>query len=229
MFKKKNLKITTIVPVYNNQKTIKRIIRVLLNCKFIDQLIAVNDGSQDKSLKILKSFKNKKFKLLNLAVNHGKGSAIEKALDLAKNQVLMIVDADLSRLKKKHITDLKNAFFTSQADLVIAARRYKFDSFLRKSLFDMLSGERIFFKKNIIPFRYLLKKVNLGFEQVINYAHRGKKIKKIFNHGTGHIMKFNRYRGRDMYKIPIVYIKEGWDVIKTGFIIKKEILFKNES
>ena len=47
--------ISVIIPVYNNQKTIKKVIDILLTCNFFEKIIAVDDASQDSSLKILKS------------------------------------------------------------------------------------------------------------------------------------------------------------------------------
>lgn len=227
MSKDKKAKISVIVPVFNNQTTIRRVISVLLSCSFINQVIAVDDGSSDSSLKILKSFKDKKLQVFPLPFNHGKGAAIEKALDLVKNPVIMIVDADLSKLRKKHIINLRRSFIDSNADMVIAARKGK----INFNPIDYLSGERIFFKKNIEPVRFLLKKVNNGFEQVVNFAHRKKKIKLIYSYDIGHILKLQRYKGRESYKIPITYLKEGWDISKTVLLLRayslKKLFFHN--
>lgn len=215
MSKDKKAKISVIVPVFNNQTTIRRVISVLLSCSFINQVIAIDDGSSDSSLKILKSLKDKKLQVLSLSFNHGKGAAIEKALDLVKNPVIMIVDADLSRLRKKHIINLRKSFIDSNADMVIAARKGK----INFDPIDYLSGERIFFKKNIEPVRFLLKKVNNGFEQVVNFAHRKKKIKLIYSYDIGHILKLQRYKGKEIYKAPLDYCQEGWDLCKTFLLI----------
>ena len=216
MIKSRNLKISTIVPVYNNQSTIKRVTQVLLNCHFLEKIVIIDDHSQDLSLKILKRFSHKKLQLISLPFNHGKGAAIEKTLDSIKSQAVMIVDADLSKLKKEHLVNLKNSFIKSSADMVIAARKGKFQF----KPIDYLSGERIFFKKNIQSVRPLFKKVNNGFEQIVNFAHRNKKVKLIYSHNIGHILKLNRYKNKEIYKIPLSYAKEGWDLLKTAFLIK---------
>ncbi|MFC1711377.1 glycosyltransferase family 2 protein [Patescibacteria group bacterium] len=217
----KNLKISAIVPVYNNEKTVSRVLAVLLRSKYIDQVIAVNDGSRDYSLSKLKSLKNKKLKLLNLLKNHGKGAAIEKAISLVKNPVIIIVDADLYKLKRSHINSLVMSFYKSQADMVIAARREDggFQS-IKFNPIDALSGERIFYKKNIEPVRHLLKKVNNGFEQVVNFAHKDKKVKMVYSQDIGHVLRLKRYKGKDVYKIPVSYAKEGWDLCKTALLIQ---------
>lgn len=218
MIKSRNLKISAVVPVYNNQATVKKVVQVLLNCHFLEKVVVIDDYSQDLSLKILKSFNHKKLQLIPLPFNHGKGAAIEKALDSIKNQIVMIVDADLSKLRKKHLINLKNSFIDSNADMVIAARKGK----LQFKPIDCLSRERIFFKKNIQSVRPLLKKVNNGFEQVVNFAHKNKKIKSIYSYNIGHILKLSRYKNKEIYKIPLNYAQEGWDLLKTTLLIKSQ-------
>lgn len=143
MSKPKNLKISALVPVYNNQTTVRRVINVLLSCNFLEKVVAVDDYSQDLSLEILKNLGHKKLQLLSLPFNHGKGAAIEKAFNSIKTPVIMIVDADLDKLRKEHLINLKDGFINSDVDMLIAARKGK----LSFKPIDYLSGERIFFQK----------------------------------------------------------------------------------
>jgi len=46
--------ISAIVPVYNEDKTVAKVVETLLNNPLINEVICVNDGSTDKSLTILK-------------------------------------------------------------------------------------------------------------------------------------------------------------------------------
>ena len=128
----------------------------------------------------------------------------------------MIVDADLNKLRREHLINLKNSFIDSNADMVVAARKGR----LQFKPIDYLSGERIFFKKNIQSARPLLRKVNNGFEQVVNFAHKNKRVRLIYSYNIGHILKLSRYKNKEMYKIPLNYIREGWDLIKTALLIK---------
>jgi polyisoprenyl-phosphate glycosyltransferase len=221
---KKDLKITVLVPVYNNEKTIRHVLEILLSCRFLSKVIAVNDGSLDSSLQILnqlkKEYKHNRFEILELKKNHGKGAALERGFGLVKTPLIMIIDADLASLTKKHVFALYQAFLKSDAQMVIAARRYNFDSKLRHKLVDHLSGERIFYKKNIESVREFLKTRNQGFEQAVNFAHRNKKVKMIYAENTGHIMKFRRYSRHKVYKIPWAYISEGCECVKTYFLLK---------
>jgi len=87
-----------LIPVYNEEKTIIEVL-VKLNkvCKSINNksIIVVDDGSTDKTHKLLE--KNKKLydKLVTSAVNKGKGSAIILGLNEVSSGYILIQDADL--------------------------------------------------------------------------------------------------------------------------------------
>lgn len=89
------MKISIIIPVYNEEKTVKEIIdKVMMAMKAYDhEVIAVNDGSSDRSLQILNSLKN--VKVLTNAQNRGKGYSIRKALKFASGDIIILQDADL--------------------------------------------------------------------------------------------------------------------------------------
>lgn len=89
------MRISIIIPVYNEEKTVNEIIdKVMMAMKAYDhEIIAVNDGSSDKSFQILNSLKN--VKVLKNAQNRGKGYSIRKALNFATGDIIVIQDADL--------------------------------------------------------------------------------------------------------------------------------------
>ena len=60
-------KVSVIIPVYNSEKYIKSCLNSVLEQSFKDyEIIAINDGSTDNTLKILKNYslKHNNFKLL---------------------------------------------------------------------------------------------------------------------------------------------------------------------
>ena len=60
MCQKNKIKISVIVPVFNAQNTISKCLDSLINQSLSDiEIICVNDGSSDNSLKILQEYKNK--------------------------------------------------------------------------------------------------------------------------------------------------------------------------
>ena len=91
------MKVSIIVPCFNEEKTIEKIIEKILNLKDINlEIIVIDDGSSDLSKDILeKKLKNKIDILILNEKNYGKGYSIRKGIKVATGDVLIIQDADL--------------------------------------------------------------------------------------------------------------------------------------
>ena len=85
---KKNISMSAIVPVYDEEKTVARVIGALLANNKFDEVICVNDGSTDRTLEILKSFGNKII-LIDLKKNRGKGFALVSGIKKAKGEIVV--------------------------------------------------------------------------------------------------------------------------------------------
>ena len=91
-----NKKLTIIIPVYNEKKTIKKILNKIHKLKNLKkEIIVVNDASTDGTKEVLQ--KNKIFftHLVNHKKNQGKGAAIQTAQKLVKGEIVIIQDGDL--------------------------------------------------------------------------------------------------------------------------------------
>lgn len=93
------MKLSVIIPVYNEEKTVLTILEKLAKVKAVKEIIAVDDGSSDKTLQILNKFSSKRIKGKRLEVVHkkngGKGSAIRLGLTKVTGDYVLIQDADL--------------------------------------------------------------------------------------------------------------------------------------
>ena len=94
----KEIKISIIVPVFNEEKTLNTILEKInqqniSGIKF--EIIVVNDGSTDDSLKILKNNSNLYQKLINLEKNMGKGGAVREGLLASSGDYILFQDADM--------------------------------------------------------------------------------------------------------------------------------------
>jgi glycosyltransferase involved in cell wall biosynthesis len=90
------MKLSVIVPVYNEMRTIEEILRRVKMVDIAKEVIIVDDGSTDGTRDYLRSLESEEdFKVLYQAKNMGKGAAIRKAISHVSGDIVIIQDADL--------------------------------------------------------------------------------------------------------------------------------------
>ena len=90
-------KLSVVIPCFNEEKTVGLVLERLLQIQFPGwevEIIVVNDGSSDGTATVLAEF-SAHVKVLNLAKNSGKGSAVKAGIDAATGDYAIIQDADL--------------------------------------------------------------------------------------------------------------------------------------
>ena len=98
------IELTIIIPVYNEIKTIEKLIKKILKIDIKKQIIIIDDGSSDGTELVLAKYKKKIDKLIIHKKNLGKGAAIQSGQRYVRGKYVGIQDADLeydpSDLKK---------------------------------------------------------------------------------------------------------------------------------
>lgn len=94
------MKLSILIPAYNEQNTILEILQKVFDVSFKDvsrEIIIVDDGSKDNTLKIAKEFAQDKpfIKIIEHGKNRGKGAAVVTAIKHASGDIMIIQDADL--------------------------------------------------------------------------------------------------------------------------------------
>ncbi len=91
------MKLSIIVPVFNEEKTILEILKKIdalkNHCNL--EVVVVNDGSIDSSKEIIEKNKKLYSKLINFEKNFGKGKAVIQGLKFCTHDYVIIQDADL--------------------------------------------------------------------------------------------------------------------------------------
>ena len=94
--RRKQIKISVIIPVFNQEKYIGRCLRSILSQSFDEsfyEVIVVDDGSNDYSIKILEAFSDK-IKIIKHKQNLGLPSALNSGIKNAKGQFIVRLDSD---------------------------------------------------------------------------------------------------------------------------------------
>jgi glycosyltransferase involved in cell wall biosynthesis len=118
------MKLSIIVPIYNEETNLLSFIEYLMNFQFPinREIIFVNDCSSDSSLKILTNLKEKyDFKLVSQIKHCGKGAAVIKGIDIASGSIIMIQDADFE-YDLHDIPKLLAPIIENSADVVYGSR-----------------------------------------------------------------------------------------------------------
>ena len=119
-----NILISILIPSFNEEKTILNVLNRI--SKTIDpsinyEVVIINDGSTDNTLKLLEQNKNLYNQLITYEKNYGKGNAVKKGLEVSKGKYIFFQDADLEYdpIDINKFIKLINSF---EPDLIIGSR-----------------------------------------------------------------------------------------------------------
>ncbi len=89
------MKISVLLPIYNAEKFLEESINSILNQTYSDfELIAIDDGSTDSSIKVLSSFTDKRIKIILNESNIGLVNTLNKGIDMCEGEYIARMDAD---------------------------------------------------------------------------------------------------------------------------------------
>ena len=203
------MKLSIIVPVYNEEKTIGKVLEILSNLRFSlhnleKEIIVVDDGSTDATRDILSRLRTSDIghRTLDLKIifherNQGKGMAIRTGLKEATGEVVTIQDADLE-YNPQELEKLLPPIVKNNVEVVYGSRflqenptlyrRYywgnKFLSFLISVLYgvkvtDAYTGYKMFKKEVLKNIKLTSKRFEFEAEITCKLLKNGYKILEI--------------------------------------------------
>ena len=212
------IKLSIVIPLFNEERRLKKTIPILKkfiknNSKHKIELIFVSDGSTDKTNSIIKEFifsksKNFKKKIIKYNENIGKGFAVKKGVLNAKNEWILLCDADLSVHPNQFMLWYNKKNFNSKSKAYYGSREHK-KSIIKASKYRVFLG--FFFKRLIrLMFNIKLSDTQCGFK----VFHKSYS-KKIFNKITSYRFAFDveltillKKNGIEIKELPLKWTHE---------------------
>lgn len=133
--------VSVIMPIYNSEHYVEESIRSVLQQTYTNiELILINDGSTDKSFKIINSIKDKRIVIINKKINEGLVAALNDGIKVSQGEFIARMDNDdvmLNDRIEKQIFHLKKNNF----DIVFSNAKSIGSSFSRKICYKILNDE----------------------------------------------------------------------------------------
>jgi glycosyltransferase involved in cell wall biosynthesis len=205
------MKLSIIIPVYNEENTILRIIKAVeeVDIGNIEKdIIIIDDCSTDNTRNILKNLENH-HKILYHPKNKGKGAAIRTGLKYVDGDIILIQDADLE-YNPKDYPKLLEPILKGEAKVVYGSR------FLNKK-YKIIGKNRIIMAHHLIGNKFLSLVISLLYSSKITDMETCYKVIK------REIIKNIKLRANGFDIEPEITTK----ILKKGYTIKEvQIEFK---
>ena len=216
-----------IIPIYNEFKTLKRLLKELqVFHSEGHEIIIIDDGSTDGTLDILKNCNY--INLINLKKNSGKGFAFKKGLLVSKNKKIVVYDGDLE-LKTNDIFSLMQLNEHLNIKSVMGFRFKKISqikssedwgNFIFTTFFNLINNSchkdilccgKSFYKKDLPQHKIKSNYFDIDIElsSYITINSRCKKIKQVR-------LQYNRRSITEGKKLKIT---DGWRILKRIVLI----------
>jgi len=128
-------KLSIIIPIYNEEKNIQVLYKdldsVLNRISLKSEIVIINDGSSDNSLKIIKTIaeNDRRVKVIDFVRNYGQTAALSAGIDNASGKIIIPMDGDLQNDPHDILKLLKK--IDQGYSVVSGWRKKRRDSFLR--------------------------------------------------------------------------------------------------
>ncbi|MBI2612936.1 glycosyltransferase family 2 protein [Candidatus Kaiserbacteria bacterium] len=168
--------ISCVICAYNEASRIGNVLRVVVGHPSLDEVVVVDDGSQDGTRDVVRGFPQAR--LVALERNVGKSKAFIHGVLQAKGDFIMLLDADLENLSSSDVAALSEPVLSGKADWSISLRRNAPYTF-RIIGIDFLSGERLVPRRLITDYQKEIAALpSYGLETFMNkyLINRGLRL-----------------------------------------------------
>jgi glycosyltransferase involved in cell wall biosynthesis len=161
------MKFSCIVPAFNEAARIENVVRTLLLCPDLHEIVVVDDCSTDATWEVLNRLEHPKLRKIRHEKNSGKTRAVFTGIRESSGEYVVTIDSDLLNLKPEHVRDLIAPIRLGTADVTLSIRENSLGIYklLRN---DFVSGERAVPRAVLAEEGYYLSGPGFGLEVKMN-------------------------------------------------------------
>ena len=222
------MKYSLIIPIYNEEQTLNKLLTELKSFQNSFHVILVNDGSTDNSGSILRN--QKSFKVIHNSKNMGKGYSLISAMKIVSSKNVILMDGDLE-IDLRSIPKLVKEFEKNNNYVIVGKRwnkesNYKasintYGNYLINYIFNMLYGTELtdvlccvkIIKKDLLR-NMKLRSIGFNIEMEI--------MAKLVTRNIKILEQDVLYNRRSYYNGKKLKLSDAWGIIFEMFKIKYE-------
>jgi len=210
--------IAVVIPAFNEEERLPGVLEAVTGCPAVKQVVVVDDGSEDGTAKVARSFG---VRVIRLERNCGKAGAVWVGLQEVDQPVVVLLDADLKGLQPSHIETLAKPVVDDGVDMTLGVfRGGRLLTDLSHLLAPWVTGQRALPLKRV---RELPDFSGLGYglEAALNKFARehGWIVKTVVLRGVSHVMKEEKlglFRAVKARASMYLEVGKGWLISLNG-------------
>lgn len=206
------VKVAAVIPAYNEEANIARVLRVLAPMEVIHEIIVVSDGSRDGTARVARGYP--RVKVIELERNVGKGGAMMAGVRHTDADVILFLDADLIGLRRTHIKALLDPVLSGQVDMTLGLfDEGRLATDLAQRLAPQLSGQRAV-RRELLDQVPGLDSSGFGVEMALTrYAEKhGARVARVPLRNVAQVMKEEK---AGLWRGLCARARMYWEIIKV--------------
>jgi glycosyltransferase involved in cell wall biosynthesis len=208
------MRVSVVVPAYNEAGRIGAVLDPIVASSLVDEVIVVDDGSEDETAEEAKGFP---VQVVTLPENRGKAAALAVGVSGARNDTFLFLDADLVGLTTAHVDRMIRAYHDEGLDMVVGvfSDGRKNTDFAQK-INPYASGQRVLSRRLWERARENVEEMDYGIEMALSRlaSKEGWRKEYVKLEGVTHVLKEEK---RGLLKGGLDRLKMYGDMVKWLF------------
>lgn len=206
-------KVSIIIPVYNEKKTIQKCLDKVLSTKIYDfekEVVISDNNSNDGTKELLKNLNYSNVKILFREINEGKGANIINAINHVSGDIVIMQDADLEYSPDDYV-DLVRPFIKYDADVVYGTRLTGAKEFRVLGLPNFMGNKILTWSANFL-YSKTFSDIETGYKVFkASLLREMKLVSKGFEIETEMTSKISKNKNLIIFETPITIFSRTYD------------------